>query len=228
MQARVLNDIKTDIRLSFLARHLRVGERSQDYETIRGMLDEALSIARPKAIYRAVYVDERGEDFVSLDGVRFRSRLLRVNLDNVHTVFPYVVTCGTELDDWSVKIDGLVEQYWADCMKEMILRSATRHLHDHLRHEFGLRSISTMNPGSLPDWPLSEQRNLFRVLGDVYGSIGVRLSESLLMIPTKSVSGIYFPTETGYENCQLCPRPNCPGRRAPYNGRLCSEELAQT
>jgi hypothetical protein len=40
------------------------------------------------------------------------------------------------------------------------------------------------------------------------------------MLPTKSVSGIFFPTETSYENCQLCPRENCPNRRAEYNKAL--------
>ncbi|MCL6614559.1 MAG: hypothetical protein K6U03_08105, partial [Firmicutes bacterium] len=32
----------------------------------------------------------------------------------------------------------------------------------------------------------------------------------------KSVSGLRFPVEEGFENCQLCPRQGCPGRRAPY------------
>ena len=40
------------------------------------------------------------------------------------------------------------------------------------------------------------------------------------MSPIKSVSGILFPTEVTYENCQLCPRDLCPGRRAPYDKAL--------
>ena len=72
-----------------------------------------------------------------------------------------------------------------------------------------------MNPGPLKDWPLGEQRQLFFLFGDVKQAIGVELTESFLMYPVKSVSGIIFPTEVNYENCQLCPRENCPGRRAP-------------
>jgi hypothetical protein len=44
------------------------------------------------------------------------------------------------------------------------------------------------------------------------------------MVPTKSVSGILFPTEDGYANCQLCPRQACPNRRAPYDEMLYSRK----
>jgi predicted transcriptional regulator len=44
------------------------------------------------------------------------------------------------------------------------------------------------------------------------------------MIPLKSTSGILFPTEVDYKNCQLCSRKNCPGRKAPYNPELLKEK----
>ena len=74
-----------------------------------------------------------------------------------------------------------------------------------------------MNPGSLPDWPITEQAKLFSLLGDVKALIGVTLTESMLMLPTKSVSGVYFETERNFENCELCARENCPGRRKPFD-----------
>jgi len=42
------------------------------------------------------------------------------------------------------------------------------------------------------------------------------------MLPAKSESGIFFPTETTFLNCQLCPRKECMGRKGAY-----SEELAR-
>jgi hypothetical protein len=77
-----------------------------------------------------------------------------------------------------------------------------------------------MNPGSLPDWPLSEQRPLFTLLGENPGTIGVELMDSFLMTPVKSVSGMWFPTEERFESCQLCQRHNCPGRRAQFDAGL--------
>ena len=77
-----------------------------------------------------------------------------------------------------------------------------------------------MTPGSLEDWPISEQRPLFEILGDIQDAIGVQLKDSLMMSPVQSVSGIIFPTEATFESCQLCPRENCPGRRAAYDKNL--------
>jgi len=74
-----------------------------------------------------------------------------------------------------------------------------------------------MSPGSLADWPMEQQRQLFALLGDVRGRIGVELTESCLMIPIKSISGLLFPTEIRFESCQLCPREGCPGRRAEHD-----------
>jgi cobalamin-dependent methionine synthase I len=37
-----------------------------------------------------------------------------------------------------------------------------------------------------------EQKKLFALFGDVEGDIGVKLSDSNIMYPGKSVSGIYF------------------------------------
>jgi hypothetical protein len=82
-----------------------------------------------------------------------------------------------------------------------------------------------MNPGSgeASVWPLEEQRLLFTLLGgtqSVNQEIGVQLTPSYLMVPEMSVSGILFPSETNYTNCQLCQRPDCPGRRAHFDAHL--------
>ena len=50
--------------------------------------------------------------------------------------------------------------------------------------------------------------------------MGVRLTDSFLMVPNKSVSGIFFPAEVTFTSCQLCQRGVCPGRRAPFDPKL--------
>jgi hypothetical protein len=42
------------------------------------------------------------------------------------------------------------------------------------------------------------------------------------MVPRKSISGILFPSEEGFQSCQLCERASCPGRRAPFDVSLAS------
>ncbi len=93
----------------------------------------------------------------------------------------------------------------------------------HLKSKFALEKISSMAPGSLADWPIEEQGPLFKLLGDVETSIGVQLTDSLLMLPAKSISGIFFPTAVSFVSCQLCPRKRCESRKAKYSPKLAEE-----
>jgi hypothetical protein len=203
-----------------LLQALHIESDGEDAPRVRELAQEAEAVARPKAIYRAAYIKSKGEESVVIEGVAFKSRVLRVNLDSVHRVFPYVATCGTELERWSASLGGMLEPFWGDAIKRMALNAAFAAVGQHLEEQFRLGKTGRMNPGSLEDWPISEQRPLWELLGDPTKQIGVILKESLLMVPTKSVSGIVFPTEVTYENCQLCSRERCPGRRAPYDGTL--------
>jgi hypothetical protein len=189
-------------------------------KAITNLLEDALATARPKALYKVCYIDNRTEDTVELEGIRFTSRVLSRNLNEVERVFPYIVTCGTELDTCLSAETDVLARYWLDGLKEMALRTAVEHLKNHLAAEYGLKAekLSTMNPGSGNKnvWPISQQRQLFRLLGDVEGAVGVRLTDSFLMTPNKTVSGIFFPTEVHFVSCRLCTRENCPRRRAEY------------
>ena len=93
-------------------------------------------------------------------------------------------------------------------------------LNAHLKTCYKLGKTSAMSPGRLANWPIREQRPLFSLLGDPETAIGVHLTESFLMIPNKSVSGIRYPTEESFESCQLCPREGCPNRKAAYEPEL--------
>ena len=188
---------------------------------VEGIVQELIEIvrplAKPKAIYKVSYVDNESENSLYIDGVRFTSHVLRVNLDKVGRVFPYVATCGRELDEIALPSDDFMKQYCLDTIKEMILRAALHYLDDYLIRDYVLGQVSKMNPGSLGDWPITQQKELFSIFGNVEDLIGVKLTESSLMLPVKSVSGIYFPTEIRFESCQLCPREVCSERRASYN-----------
>jgi len=216
----ILDNIAFALDQDALKRKLRVREGSGMDDELARLAAEAEAVARPKAVYGLGYIDSKDEDHIVVDGITLASRVLRVNVQDTHRVFPYAATCGAELDEWSAAATDVLLSFWADNIKEMALRVATQALHDHLQARFGLSSLSQMNPGSLPDWPLQEQRPLFTLLGSPEESIGVRLTESLIMIPIKSVSGIYFASQQDFANCQLCPRPKCPSRRAPYDAIL--------
>lgn len=188
---------------------------AEDLDRIRAMFAEAGPLARPKSVLRACAIEAKGEGFVVIEGVEFPSPLLRKNLDRVHRAVAYVATCGTELEDWSRQYSDPLEGYWADGVKLLYLQKARARLFQAMKARFfQVGDMSSMNPGSLPSWPISEQRRLFALIGDVAQSVGVRLTDTFLMLPSKSISGLAFQSETHFENCQYCPMPNCPGRRA--------------
>jgi len=220
MNPIVLDDIAFKPDVDCLLSALRIDADSDDADTVRDLLRQAEAVARPKAMYREAFIDDRGDDFVVIRGIKLSSRVLAVNLQDVHRVFPFAITCGTEIEEWSQSLGDALERYWADRIKEMALGAAGGALSEHLVSTFQPGKTSTMNPGSLEDWPLTEQTALFSVLGDVTGTIGVRLSDTFLMTPVKSVSGLRFPTEISFESCQLCKRSACPSRRAKYDPEL--------
>jgi hypothetical protein len=158
---------------------------------------------------------------------RFVSKVLRANLDEVERVFPYLATCGPELDAISIARDDIFGQFCRDTLKEMALHAAMSHLVTHLKEAYSLESLVSMNPGSgdVGVWPIQQQRELFAFFGDAPDAIGVVLTESCLMVPNKSVSGLFYPSEDGFQSCQLCHREKCPGRRAPFDPHLWEEKL---
>jgi len=184
------------------------------------LIETAHSVMRPRVIYEVSYVTDRNENTVDIDGVRFTSRVLRVNLDGIERVFPYVMTIGRELENTATSLGNIVKQFYLETIGDIALDHVGEYLEDHLKRKYGLEKISEMNPGSLEDWPITQQKNLFSILGNVEDLAGVKLTESLLMIPRKSVSGIYFPTEVTFYSCQLCARKNCTQRQAPYDENL--------
>lgn len=216
--AHVLDGIPFAPDVESLTRRLRI-RPGKDAEFLRRLAD-AVRLAQPRALYQTAYITSRGEDWVEIEGVRFNSRVLRVNLDETYRVFPYLATCGPELQVWADKIEDLLLSYWAEAIKAEALSCALQALDVDLEQRYQPGQTSKMSPGSLQDWPIQEQTVLFNLFGQGAGQIGVCLTDSLLMVPTKSVSGIRFPNEVSFESCQLCPREGCPGRRAIYDPLL--------
>ena len=112
--------------------------------------------------------------------------------------------------------DRLLQMTFEDQLKALIFF----HLEEHIKEDFTPGIMSHMNPGSLSDWPITQQKILFSLFGDVEELIGVRLTESFLMDPIKSVSGIHFPTEFDFKSCMLCTRYPCVKRKAAYDPEM--------
>ncbi|HHX66949.1 MAG TPA: vitamin B12 dependent methionine synthase [Gallicola sp.] len=217
METIFLDDIQIESKVDDLFKLLKVDMNYDFASEIVELFEKGKKIGRPKALYGIAYINNKGENWVDIEGIRFTSRLLSINLKDVHRVFPYIVTCGMELNIWAKSINDPIEHYWADTFCEMVLRSAFKKMTEDFKSRLNPGKTATMNPGSLDDWPISDQRKLFYLMGDKVKDLGVELTDSFLMVPIKSMSGLMFSTETTYENCMLCPRERCPGRRSKYD-----------
>jgi hypothetical protein len=213
----IILDIPVSLDPEETAKKLHISPASLR-EIPAGFLSRAQEAIKPRAAYRVGYVYEKSEDSVKIGTVTFQSRILRVNLDQAGKVFPYVLTLGEEIEQNIQSCTNPLLKYCLGELAHHLLGRAQEYLLQHLGEQYALGKPARMNPGSLPDWPLEQQQHLFSLLGpgQVAEALGVRLTPSFLMVPVKSLSGIIFPSEQSFESCQLCPREDCPGRRAPY------------
>jgi hypothetical protein len=225
MDLSILDQIPFAADIEETSKALRLRSKSQKAE-LQSLLDHAESIANPKALYKLVLIESKDDHGVTLDGVYFESRVLRVNLENAQRAFLYLATCGKELYDWKMSLDDPLLHFYAETINNMALMSAREALLSYLTKRYQVENSATMNPGSLDHWPIQAQIPLFELLGDTQATIGVELMDSLLMIPNQSVSGILFETETHFASCQLCPMENCPNRRAAYDETLYQRKYA--
>lgn len=216
---KIVDRLLPDISVAELQKKLRITEK----DTAKELLDVATPLIYARAAYKIAYIDKKNEDSVLIENRRFKSRVLRKNLENIGRVFPFLLTIGEALESRSDKSKDILEKYYLDEIGNIALRKVRSLFEDHLRKTFALEKVAYMSPGSLKDWPIEEQEPLFELLDDAKEALGIRLTASLLMLPRKSLSGIYFPSETSFFSCQLCPREHCDSRKAKFNEKLALE-----
>ncbi|HPP81716.1 MAG TPA: hypothetical protein PLQ43_12620 [Deltaproteobacteria bacterium] len=220
MDVVVLDDVAFDVEEGALMGLVRLRPQGVRADEFRAVLDEARKVARPKAACGIAEVGHRGRGRVDIGGVSFTSRLLEENLRDANAAFPYIATCGAELEEWAAGQQGALRQFWAENIMLVALGCAVGYLEGYLKGILGVEGLSSMNPGALDDWPIEQQATLFGLLGDAARSVGCRLAPGMVMRPLKSVSGIYFVSHGGFTNCSLCPRRSCASRRAAFNAAL--------
>lgn len=218
----ILTHIPFELDSEALMKRLHIEPGSDDANQFSELLEKARNVGNPKALFSESFIEQKGADNVTIEGVRFFSRTLRMNLEKIERVFPYIVTCGQEVAGIGIVENDFLMEYWLDVIKATLLNAATSYLSKHIDQTFKLGKASHMSPGSgeATVWPIQQQKELFSLFGDVEDLIGVKLTASYLMMPNKTLSGIRFPTEIDFQSCQLCEREICGSRQAPFDKKL--------
>jgi len=187
-------------------------------EAFEALCDAAEKVARPRAAWRREEVQSAGTDAVLLGGEVFQSAMLARNLSAAGRAYPYLASCGPELDSLASGPEDPFAGYWLDCLKALALDSVFDDLRASVLADGPALKLNSMNPGSgnATLWPLDQQSALFRLLGpEIQAWTSVACDESFLMHPNKSVSGVFFFGVEDFESCAYCDRADCPDRRAP-------------
>jgi hypothetical protein len=216
----ILDKVPFELNVEAILKQMRIHGDGKRFEVaIRELIEVVNPVAKPKALIKIVCVDHKTPETLQIDGVEFDSSLLRLNLDPVETAFVCMTTIGTEVEAIELPPE-VIKRFCLDAMKNHLLFAATAYLKKFLQDTYQTGTLTNLNPGETASFPITQQRKIFQIIGDVEGYIGVRLSENCALMPTKSHSGIYFSTATEFISCRLCTNKRCQGRRAPYEPEL--------
>jgi len=224
-----LNDLSTyhfsfsDLDISRLRIERVMGyDQNTIPEPFPDMIDEVLSVASD-------YCDIQGgyqifEDF-SFKKEAYLLSIQTVPLD-IHKVIyqqiktaekiaVFVCTAGPKIGEWSRKLmaeGDLMNGYIIDVIGSEIVEKAMDKIQEALSlkmEENGFKISNRYSPGYC-NWNVSEQHKLFSLLPPNF--CDVRLSDTALMYPIKTVSGIIGIGKNIKFNaytCQICDSQNC-------------------
>jgi hypothetical protein len=210
-----------DINLTQIEKVLGYGE-GYDREIVNTVIEEILNEPELFGNIRAEYKIYENIEFVKIDkslnisDVNLQThKLVFGQLKNADSLAVFLCTAGEEIGIRTRKAmaggDPLTG-YLYDIIGSIVVDAAA----DRLQHELETSVISTgkkitnrYSPGYC-GWDVSEQHSLFRLLPDNF--CGIRLTESALMDPVKSISGIIGIGEHVRYNpyrCSLCDMKDC-------------------
>ncbi len=158
-----------------------------------------------------------------LDKIRFNigNQVIR-HLGDSEKMVLFACTAGDEVSKRSkelMKSGQMLEGYICDVIGSVLVEEAMSIIHNRFIEELsktGLSSTNRYSPGYC-DWNVDEQHKLFSFFPP--GFCGIELSESALMHPIKSVSGVFgIGKNVQFHKyvCNACSNVNCIYRNLKY------------
>lgn len=184
-------------------------------------LDKFLS---PQLIYRILRIDSAEDGTLQLkDGIRFNSAKLSRALSRCVEAACFVATIGdgieTEINRLTAQ-NRISDAFILDAMGSLLVEELVNRFQQNMQRRYRREGKATslrFSPGYC-DWSLEEQKNLFGLFDqDV---LEVELSDTCLMSPRKSISGIFGISSkessrwvSAFNPCRECAEKNCGERR---------------
>lgn len=182
---------------------------------------ECLRISSPKGGHtRLTAVVPDSNEEIEIEGTRFSTgKIIHNMLGGAEDYAFFAVTAGPEPEELArslINSGDFLEGYIVDLIASIIVESVADQVQDNVKssaQKDGLLTTNRYSPGYC-SWDVSEQQKLFSLLPA--GCCGITLSESSLMHPIKSISGIIgIGTSVKYRTytCEICSMKECTFRR---------------
>jgi hypothetical protein len=225
-----MSSIKRSINIHVAKRqvmhHLGYPKKRQVRSVIASAVDECLKDASDLIDAKYLFTFENvlmvaHPASVIRETLAFESHVISRLLEQCTKIIVFVATIGERLEDTARNLadeGNMVRSFALDATGSAAVEQVADHVQEmasDMGRSWGLAASRRFSPGYC-DWKIEQQRLLFD-LADAH-LIGVRLTDSGLMIPQKSVSGIIGlgPFESNvrsYNPCPDCTRGECVGRR---------------
>ena len=208
--------------------HRYLGYEKEEYlrsgvlSLVDSQIRKAYEFIKPVAYYTIKPITGVGNSRISsVDGLLFTSRKLAQVFSHCNKAAIFVVTIGESLEQEVSRLtkEGLILRASVlDAVGSVAVEKVADWLESVIKNiaaSNGDKASWRYSPGYC-DWDITQQKELFRGLDSK--STGVNLTDTCLMVPRKSISGIIGMGKScnTFSACRFCSRKNCPNRREEF------------
>jgi hypothetical protein len=199
------------------------GEPSNRIDSlVNDYIENYHDLIAPSYSYNFCDIKWVNENRVGLDNsIVLKSKVIATLLSRCEIAAFFVLTIGSYLEDmvaYLAKERLVLQATVLDAIGSGTAEKLANQVEEKIKKIANTGNLITsrrFSPGYC-DWKVNQQEMVFRALSNDTG--GVRLTDSLLMMPRKSISGIIGIGLPGrdienYNPCITCKKKECPGRR---------------
>ena len=178
----------------------------------------------PRLNYRIFDIDCAETGIVRLEtGIELSSRKLSIALGPCLEAVCFIATIGDEIEQKISRLTArnrLSDAFIVDTMGSLLVEGLVNQFQQEMQSRYRRqgRAVSLRFSPGYCDWPVDEQKKIFDLFDKAV--LEVRLSDTCLMLPRKSISGVFGISSkdsrkwvSAHNPCRTCAKKNCNEKR---------------
>ncbi|MDO4287702.1 MAG: hypothetical protein Q4C55_00815 [Eubacterium sp.] len=172
---------------AFLER-IHVQKESRRTQKILAIVEAARPHMRPVALYRCSELQIVDDAVFTVEGVPFNSQEILKVLKGYSQVYPNIVSCGIELENYCKARSNILEQYITMELCNYGCELARKAMFIHMTEAYGLEHKIEMFPGE-QEWSLQQGIQIFKIFGEEAQACGLTISDRGIPTPSRTAYG---------------------------------------